>query len=97
LNGETAQKLGVVHDVHDEIELEQALSDTIQQIKRAAPWLLAMTKALLHRTFNEPLDSLLDDAAQQFAQAVGGVKVKKVRWHLFKNVYQIGPMNHKIG
>ncbi|MEG2273668.1 MAG: enoyl-CoA hydratase/isomerase family protein, partial [Acinetobacter sp.] len=32
------------------------------------------TKALLHRTLNEPLDSLLDAAAQQFAQAVGGVE-----------------------
>ena len=31
-----------------------------------------MTKALLHRTLNEPLHELLDDAAQQFANAVGG-------------------------
>jgi isohexenylglutaconyl-CoA hydratase len=31
-----------------------------------------VTKALLHRTLNEPLTALLDDAAQQFAQAVGG-------------------------
>ena len=74
-NGETAQKLGVVHDVvHDENELEQLLSDTVQQIKRAAPLASRNTKALLHRTLNEPLDSLLDDAAQQFAQAVGGVE-----------------------
>jgi isohexenylglutaconyl-CoA hydratase len=48
------------------------LSDTIQQIKRAAP--LASRIPKLHRTLNEPLDSLLDDAAQQFAQAVGGVE-----------------------
>ena len=74
-NGETAQKLGVIHDVvSNEAELEQLLADTIQQIKRAAPLASRNTKALLHRTLNEPLDSLLDDAAQQFAQAVGGVE-----------------------
>ncbi|WP_288400406.1 enoyl-CoA hydratase-related protein [uncultured Acinetobacter sp.] len=74
-NGETAQKLGVIHDVvSNEAELEQLLADTIQQIKHAAPLASRNTKALLHRTLNEPLDSLLDDAAQQFAQAVGGVE-----------------------
>ncbi|WP_312105575.1 enoyl-CoA hydratase/isomerase family protein [Acinetobacter venetianus] len=74
-NGDTAQKLGVVHDVvHDETELEQLLSETIQHIKRAAPQASRNTKALLHRTLNEPLESLLDDAAQQFAQAVGGAE-----------------------
>lgn len=74
-NGETAQKLGVIHDVvSNEAELEQLLADTIQQIKRAAPLASRNTKALLHRTLNEPLDSLLDAAAQQFAQAVGGLE-----------------------
>ena len=74
-NGETAQKLGVIHEVvRDDIELEQLLADTIQQIKRAAPLASRTTKALLHRTLNESLDSLLDAAAQQFAQAVGGAE-----------------------
>ncbi|MCM1959892.1 enoyl-CoA hydratase-related protein [Acinetobacter modestus] len=74
-NGETAQKLGVIHEVvRDDAELEQLLRDTIQQIKRAAPLASRNTKALLHRTLNEPLDSLLDAAAQQFAQAVGGLE-----------------------
>lgn len=74
-NGETAQKLGVIHEVvRDDIELEQLLADTIQQIKRAAPLASRTTKTLLHRTLNEPLDSLLDAAAQQFAQAVGGAE-----------------------
>lgn len=74
-NGETAQKLGVIHEVvRDHIELEQLLADTIQQIKRAAPLASRNTKALLHRTLNEPLDFLLDAAAQQFAQAIGGAE-----------------------
>ena len=74
-NGETALKLSVVHEVaSDEAALEQKLAETIQQIKRAAPLASRTTKALLHRTLNEPLDTLLDAAAQQFAQAVGGVE-----------------------
>ena len=72
-DGKTALDLGVVHQVsQDDVELEQQLTDTIQQIKRAAPLASRATKTLLHRTLNEPLAQLLDDAAQQFAQAVGG-------------------------
>lgn len=74
-DGKTAVDLGVVHQVaQDDIELEQQLTEIIQQIKRAAPLASRNTKALLHRTLNEPLEQLLDDAAQQFAQAVGGAE-----------------------
>lgn len=70
--GDTAFKMGVVHEVVDDQDtLNTLLEDTIQQIKRAAPHASRVTKALLHRTLNEPLNSLLDDAAQQFANAVG--------------------------
>lgn len=70
--GDTALKMGVVHEVVDDQDtLNTLLEDTIQQIKRAAPHASRVTKALLHRTLNEPLNSLLDDAAQQFANAVG--------------------------
>jgi isohexenylglutaconyl-CoA hydratase len=73
--GPTALSVGLVHQIaHNELELEQELQETIQQIKRAAPQASRVTKALLHRTLNEPLNHLLDDAAQQFAQAVGGVE-----------------------
>ncbi|MDM1765606.1 MULTISPECIES: enoyl-CoA hydratase-related protein [unclassified Acinetobacter] len=72
-DGQTALKVGVVHEVvNSEDALNAVLSETIQQIKRAAPQASRVTKALLHRTLNEPLNSLLDDAAQQFANAVGG-------------------------
>ncbi|WP_433847314.1 enoyl-CoA hydratase/isomerase family protein [Acinetobacter proteolyticus] len=74
-DGKTALDLGVVHQVaQDEVDLEQQLTDIIQQIKRAAPLASRVTKALLHRTLNEPLEQLLDDAAQQFAQAVAGAE-----------------------
>ncbi|WP_043971102.1 MULTISPECIES: enoyl-CoA hydratase/isomerase family protein [Acinetobacter] len=72
-DGKTALDLGVVHQVApDDAELEQQLADTIQQIKRAAPLASRATKALLHRTLNEPLTQLLDNAAEQFARAVAG-------------------------
>jgi isohexenylglutaconyl-CoA hydratase len=71
-DGQVALSLGVVHQVvFNEVELEQALQETIQQVKRTAPQASRVTKAWLHRAFNEPLSNLLDDAAQQFAQAVG--------------------------
>lgn len=74
-NGEAALTYGVVHQVaQNDTELEQQLAETIQLIKRAAPLASRATKALLHRTLNEPLTVLLDDAAQQFAQAVGGTE-----------------------
>ncbi|MCI3881164.1 enoyl-CoA hydratase/isomerase family protein [Acinetobacter higginsii] len=74
-DGKTALDLGVVHQIaQDDVELEQQLTEIIQQIKRAAPLASRATKALLHRTLNEPLEPLLNDAAQQFAQAVGGAE-----------------------
>lgn len=74
-DGQVALQLGVVHQVvQDDAALQTALDTVIQQIKRAAPIASRMTKTLLHRTLNEPLSSLLDDAAQQFAQAVGGTE-----------------------
>lgn len=67
----TALNVGLVHLVaQDETELDAHLNDVIQQIKRCAPQASRATKALLHRTLNEELSPLLDDAAIQFAQAV---------------------------
>ena len=69
--GHTALKVGVVHEVvENEKALEVLLIETIQQIKRTAPQASRVTKALLHRTLNEALSPLLDDAACQFADAV---------------------------
>lgn len=71
--GHTALKVGVVHEVvENEKALEVLLIETLQQIKRTAPLASRATKALLHRTLNEALTPLLDDAAQQFANAVSG-------------------------
>lgn len=69
--GQMALNVGLVHQVaQDDTELSVQLADVIQQIKRCAPQASRATKALLHRTLNEALSPLLDDAARQFADAV---------------------------
>ena len=72
-NGTEAARLGIVHQVvADTAALETALVDTLAQVKKCAPLANRITKALLHRVGHEPLESLLDDAARQFARAVAG-------------------------
>ncbi len=74
-DGNTALKLGVVHEIaENEVELELLLEKTIQQIIRTAPNASRVTKALLHRSLNEATGTLLDDAAKQFAEAVGSAE-----------------------
>jgi isohexenylglutaconyl-CoA hydratase len=70
-NGSEAARLGIVHQVvADTDALDAALTQTLGQIKKCAPAANRNTKALLHRVGSEPLESLLDDAAKLFAQAV---------------------------
>ena len=69
--GPEALHMGLVHEVvENEVALELALHDVLIQIRRTAPHASRATKALLHKTLNEPLKTLLDDAAQLFADAV---------------------------
>lgn len=73
VDGHEACRLGLVHTVHDSEEaLTSALDDALAGLIRCAPHATAATKALLHRVGHEPMPSLLDDAAQQFADAVRG-------------------------
>lgn len=74
-DAKVALDLGVIHQVAaDDAVLVQQLEQVIQQIKSTAPYASRATKALLHRSVNEELDTLLDAAAQQFAQAVGSAE-----------------------
>lgn len=74
-DAKVALDLGVIHQVAaDDAVLVQQLEQIIQQIKSTAPYASRATKALLHRSVNEELDTLLDAAAQQFAQAVGSAE-----------------------
>ncbi len=71
--GAEAVRLGLVHEMFDdEAMLDQAVEQVKKQIRRTAPNANRVTKALLHRVGHEPMGSLLDDAAQLFAEAVSG-------------------------
>jgi len=72
-NALEALRLGILHEVFEDITaLNAALISCCQQIGRVAPEAARRTKALLHRNRTEARESLLDDAAQQFADAVTG-------------------------
>jgi len=72
-DGNEAKALGIVHEVHDGKDvLEAALAKTLQQVKRCAPEANRITKALILGVGNQPIESLLDDAAESFAKAVQG-------------------------
>lgn len=74
-NGAEAARLGIAHQVvADAAGLDTALAETLAQIRKCAPQANRVTKALLHRVGHEPLETLLDDAATQFARAVAGAE-----------------------
>lgn len=75
-NGQEAYRIGLVHQVADSDEaVEHALTEALGQIRRTAPLATRNTKALLHRSAGHPpLTDLLDQAAKDFAQAVGSAE-----------------------
>lgn len=70
--GAEAARIGLVHQTFAAVEeLETALDEVLQQIKRTAPNASRVTKEILHRAAAlEPLDGLLDYVAVKFAEAV---------------------------
>ena len=90
-DGVEAHRLGVVHFVeHDPQGLAQRLDEVLGQVLRCAPRANARTKALLLQSLDQPLELLLDQAADWFAEAVTGeegiegtrafVEKRKARW-----------------
>ncbi|WMN15963.1 enoyl-CoA hydratase-related protein [Pseudomonas piscis] len=72
-DGEQARQLGLVHFVeNDATALQERLEQQVAQVLRCAPGANAQTKALLLASVDQPLGPLLDQAADDFAQAVGG-------------------------
>lgn len=68
--GQEAVKVGLVHESFATVEqLDAALLQVLDQIKRTAPNASRVTKAILHRVGHEPLHTLLDDVAVKFAEA----------------------------
>ncbi|WP_148863508.1 enoyl-CoA hydratase/isomerase family protein [Marinobacter fonticola] len=73
VDGREAQRLGIVHQVvADGNALDVALEDALDSLIRCAPQATASTKALLHKVGKVAMTTLLDEAAQQFADAVRG-------------------------
>ena len=71
INGEAAQKIGLVHEVYPDTEsLEAALARVLTDLQQCAPNATQVTKALLQQVGEQPLESLLDEAADAFAHAV---------------------------
>lgn len=69
--GEEARRLGLVHFAEPDVaSLEQRLAEVLAQIRRCAPDANAVTKQIMLRVGHDDLDTLLDYAADEFAQAV---------------------------
>lgn len=70
-DGSEAEHLGLVHFVeHGTQALEQRLQQQVALVLRCAPGANAATKAMLLASVDQPLGPLLDQAAEDFANAV---------------------------
>jgi isohexenylglutaconyl-CoA hydratase len=68
--GPEALRLGIVHHlVKDQAALDSKLEEVLKQIDRCAPLANALTKAVVMKVGSEPLSSVLDFAADRFAEA----------------------------
>jgi isohexenylglutaconyl-CoA hydratase len=69
-DGTEALRIGLVHEVHADVTaLDVSLEATLTQIRRCAPRANAATKRLVFGTLGRDLPSVLDEAAQVFANA----------------------------
>lgn len=74
-DGAEALRLGIVHECHDSTgALDTALETALQQIKRCAPQANRITKKLILSVGDQPLETLLDEAANSFAESVQGAE-----------------------
>ncbi|MGV8918348.1 MAG: enoyl-CoA hydratase/isomerase family protein [Pseudomonas sp.] len=72
-DGEEAGRLGLVHFVERDAQaMAERLSEVLDLVLRCAPGANAATKALLLATAELPLNSVLDQAAEAFSQAIVG-------------------------
>ncbi|WP_236216430.1 enoyl-CoA hydratase/isomerase family protein [Pseudomonas rhodesiae] len=74
-DGGEAQRLGLVHFVErDPQALAERVDEVLGQVLQCAPRANARTKALLLASVDQPLEPLLDQAAQWFAEAVASAE-----------------------
>jgi len=73
IKAQEAMSLGLIHQVVDNNEqLEEAVSKAVKLALKCAPQASQVTKALIHSVDKQDLDSLLDQAALDFSDAVMG-------------------------
>lgn len=78
INGEQAVDIGIAHYVTDSKEaMQKILESTLKGIKRCAPQANAMTKSLMLKVVETDLETLLDNAADMFAQALNSEEGKE--------------------
>ena len=69
--GNEALRLGIVHEVADNSDaLDTALENTLKAVRRCAPHANRVTKELVLNVGHIPMNTLLDQAATDFAAAV---------------------------
>ncbi|UZE95384.1 enoyl-CoA hydratase/isomerase family protein [Alkalimarinus alittae] len=71
-DGTEAARLGIVHTVCSDEDIEQELEAVLTQVKRCAPEANIITKALILSVGNDELDNVLDHAARSFSDCVQG-------------------------
>jgi isohexenylglutaconyl-CoA hydratase len=77
-DGAEAARLGLVHQVCDDVAaLDAALDAVLLQIRRCAPRANAATKRLVLGSIGRDLESVLDEAAQVFATASIGDEARE--------------------
>ncbi len=73
IDGEQALRLGLIHQLAvDTDDLSKQLAKTVSLILKCAPNANKTTKALLQQVSQQPMSSLLDQAAIDFSAAVAG-------------------------
>jgi isohexenylglutaconyl-CoA hydratase len=73
IKAQEAMNLGLIHQVVGNNEqLEEAITKAVNLALKCAPHASQVTKALIHRVNKQDLDSLLDQASIDFADAVMG-------------------------
>lgn len=73
-NGSEAARLGLIHEAVTSAELDTQLAATLKQIRRCAPHANRVTKQLVLSVGEQPLATLLDQAAADFAAAVASAE-----------------------
>lgn len=71
-DGVEAARLGIVHTVCNDDEIDQQLEEVLAQVKRCAPEANIITKELILSVGNNELETVLDQAAKSFSDCVQG-------------------------